>query len=715
MSSESTVTLRGRFVDDISRGIQSVKDTTAALADEFNRAGNGAEEFSKSTSSMTQVFRGFIALESVRYLKDMGEAVFDATAEMQSLKMGMSAVMKSSSLAASEMERLKEVAKLPGLGYSEAIRMSISLQSAGFSADQARESMKAFGNALATVGKGKADLDGVGLALTQIMSKGKVSAEEINQIAERVPQIRIAMQDAFGTANTEMIQAMGLTSSQFIRGVTEELGKLKTVTGGLKNDSENLSDAWFQLKANIGGSGAVFSQALGSVASVIALFNSGYDEMRKKANQSKIDAAMASIAWTKRVVAEEIAAGRVLTAAEKKAIDDKLNSQRAILAQLKSDAGAAASATTDAQKEILKRADAIKAKSRESDLAAEAIKYKIDLRDAGNNAKALEIIEAEHQARLAEIKEKWNKKEKHKKPKEDHSARDAAQREADDINRRAERVQEWNAKTRADQIKQVQDELKITNDGIKAAEKLKEKAQRDTLKHTASLYRLEADEQRKALARQKKQFQDYSKDIRGIADKEATYLITSTDSWADKKKKIQDDLFQEAVSRSVSWVTQSISDMIEEATFRTATAVAQEAEAKAIAAEQIATAELTGAALAQAYVSAAYAASVASFGGAAIAGTTAYTAGLATAQGATIAARETGGSTLGAGGLMVGERRPEYFQPTTPGQIHNSTVNHNFGGVTVNVHGGGGDPQAIAAAVIRAQKIQARGRMATSH
>lgn len=71
---------------------------------------------------------------------------------------------------------------------------------------------------------------------------------------------------------------------------------------------------------------------------------------------------------------------------------------------------AAKTALTDGQKEILKREGAIKAKSREADLAAEAIKYRLDLKDAGDNAKAKEIIEAEHQARLAEIKARWAKK-----------------------------------------------------------------------------------------------------------------------------------------------------------------------------------------------------------------------------------------------------------------------------------------------------------------
>jgi tape measure domain-containing protein len=106
----------------------------------------------------------------------------------------------------------------------------------------AERSLLAYGNALATVGKGKAELAGVTTALTQISAKGKVTAEEINQIAERVPQIRVAMQAAFGTANTEALQKMGLTAKQFIQGVNDELLKLPRVTGGAQNAFENLED-----------------------------------------------------------------------------------------------------------------------------------------------------------------------------------------------------------------------------------------------------------------------------------------------------------------------------------------------------------------------------------------------------------------------------------------------------------------------------------------
>jgi tape measure domain-containing protein len=165
-----------------------------------------------------------------------------AAMDMDSLRKGLDAVSGSSAATEQQLVRLNEVAKLPGLGFQQAIQGSISLQAAGLNANLAERALKAFGNALATVGKGKADLDGVNLALTQMVSKGKVVAQDINQIQERVPQIRQAMKAAFGTADTEELQKQGISSEIFVNGIIAQLEKLPTVTGGVRNDFENLTD-----------------------------------------------------------------------------------------------------------------------------------------------------------------------------------------------------------------------------------------------------------------------------------------------------------------------------------------------------------------------------------------------------------------------------------------------------------------------------------------
>jgi tape measure domain-containing protein len=172
-----------------------------------------------------------------------GAAAIRAAADTDNLKRGLTAVAGSSAEAERQLVRLKEVAKLPGLGFREAIQGSINLQAAGLNARLAERALMGFGNALATVGKGKAELDGVILALTQIAAKGKVSAEEINQLQERVPQIRQIMKDAFGTADTEVLQKAKIGATEFIEAVVSRAEAAKKSTAGVTVSFENLQDS----------------------------------------------------------------------------------------------------------------------------------------------------------------------------------------------------------------------------------------------------------------------------------------------------------------------------------------------------------------------------------------------------------------------------------------------------------------------------------------
>lgn len=177
------------------------------------------------------------------------QAVLTIVAPYDSLTRGLRTLEGTAEKTTRRIETLREVAKTPGLGFQEAIQGDIRLRAVGLSAQASEDSLKAFGNALAIVGGGKADLDSIVLALSKIAAKGKVSAEEINQIAERVPQVRQAMQDAFGTGDAEALGKAGIDATAFISGLVAELGKLPKATGGAQNDLDNYTDAWKTLKA----------------------------------------------------------------------------------------------------------------------------------------------------------------------------------------------------------------------------------------------------------------------------------------------------------------------------------------------------------------------------------------------------------------------------------------------------------------------------------
>lgn len=183
---------------------------------------------------------------------------------------GLAAYAKNAQELQDQLGRLQEIAKLPGLGLKEVRAGVLQLEAAGLNAQTAERALMAFGNALALVGKGKSELDGVILALGQIASKGSISAEEINQIAERVPQIRQVLVSAFGTASTEAIQKMGIGADQAIKRIIAGLEQLPKATTSALTTFENLQDALEQAFIPIGrGILDIFSSAEGGTMRLI--------------------------------------------------------------------------------------------------------------------------------------------------------------------------------------------------------------------------------------------------------------------------------------------------------------------------------------------------------------------------------------------------------------------------------------------------------------
>ena len=183
---------------------------------------------------------------------------------------GLAAYAKNAQELKAQLTRLNEIAKLPGLGLTEVRAGVLNLEAAGLSAQTSERALMAFGNALALVGKGKSELDGVILALGQIASKGAISAEEINQIAERVPQIRQVLVSAFGTASTEAIQKMGLSADVAIGKIIAGLEQLPKATSSALTTFENLQDALEQAFLPIGrGILDIFSSAEGGTMRLI--------------------------------------------------------------------------------------------------------------------------------------------------------------------------------------------------------------------------------------------------------------------------------------------------------------------------------------------------------------------------------------------------------------------------------------------------------------
>jgi len=253
---------------DLERGLADSTRRAAAFGDLLSAIG------SRLTTTVTLPFVGLAA------------ASVAAATRLDSLKRGLEAVAGSSQEAERQLARLTEIAKAPGIGFAEAIQGSVRLQSVGFSAGLAERSLKAFANAIALTGGGRAELQRVTVQLGQLASKGKVLSQDLRPIIENAPAVGRALREAFGTVDSEAIQALGLSTEQFMSRLLGALESLPQVTGGAKNAFENFRDAG---ERALGGMAAIFlpmlSNALNALSERVAHVTAAFRALSPSSQQ----------------------------------------------------------------------------------------------------------------------------------------------------------------------------------------------------------------------------------------------------------------------------------------------------------------------------------------------------------------------------------------------------------------------------------------------
>ena len=254
-------------------GILSIK--IRADATPFERSlktiGRNITAFSQKSLA---IGRG-ISLGFTAPLMAVGATAVNAAADFDSLERALSGIMGGAGAAAGEMMKLKEAAKLPGLGFEEAVRGSVNLQAVGLSAEEARKTLIGFGTAIAASGGGSVNLASVTKQLTQMISKNRILQEDFGILQENVPLIGDALEKAFGTRNIEKVRETGIAAADFNMKLVASLQTLPAViaaTGGLRNNIDNFKDSLKFTQVELGKAilkNIDLEAALESISSVI--------------------------------------------------------------------------------------------------------------------------------------------------------------------------------------------------------------------------------------------------------------------------------------------------------------------------------------------------------------------------------------------------------------------------------------------------------------
>ena len=152
---------------------------------------------SASGGGIGAVFGGSLAADAFSRIQasasDAGTAVFDFTSRIQQSHIAFTTLSGSAGTATKHLADLRKLATQTPLALQSLTSMSQRLQGAGVQLERIVPLIKEIGNTAAATGELTAErMEGISLAFSQVITKGKVSAEEMNQLAERgIPAWRI--------------------------------------------------------------------------------------------------------------------------------------------------------------------------------------------------------------------------------------------------------------------------------------------------------------------------------------------------------------------------------------------------------------------------------------------------------------------------------------------------------------------------------------------
>jgi len=196
-----------RFEADMRQSNRIANQTMQRMAGDVSR---GTDAIQNSLSMVGKsIVAGFSAGAIIAFTKEVAQAGIQA----EKLQMQFKAVAGNSAAAAREMSYIRNVSNQLGLDFQSSAtayaKFLASTRNTSIEGDSARKVFEGVSKAVTAMGLSAEESNGIFLALSQMMSKGKVSAEELNgQLGERLPGALKLAADGMGLTTAELMKQM---------------------------------------------------------------------------------------------------------------------------------------------------------------------------------------------------------------------------------------------------------------------------------------------------------------------------------------------------------------------------------------------------------------------------------------------------------------------------------------------------------------------------
>jgi len=215
-------------------------------------------DIKKITRSMNQMGREFsnagraMTMGMTLPMVGAGAAAIKLAGEFEQTKIAFNTMLGSAEKSTVFLKQLESFAKRTPFEFKDLTDASKRMMALGFRAEQIIPTLTSIGDAVAGLGGGAPMIDRVTLALGQMQAKGKVSAQEMNQLAEAgIPAWKL-LADKIGKSIPEAMKLAekGAISSSvavpaILEGMTQRFGGMmdkqsRTFLGQLSNLKDQL-------------------------------------------------------------------------------------------------------------------------------------------------------------------------------------------------------------------------------------------------------------------------------------------------------------------------------------------------------------------------------------------------------------------------------------------------------------------------------------------
>jgi tape measure domain-containing protein len=261
----------------LARDLDKVGIEAGGAASKVDQLDKELDDLGKRGPGLTAVTTAIQALAASL----VAQAFINANVEAEKFTRTLTLLKGSSTAAAEEFEYVKRISNELGLEISVTAGAYASLTAAtngtNLQGEATRTIFEAVSRAMAALGRSSDETSGAFLAITQIVSKGRVSLEELNgQLGERLPGALQIAARGLGLTTEELIKLVetgGLTATQFLPAFASELNKtfgsadFDGYTANLARLKNSLNEAFVVL----GSSGAFDALTLGLKAGTTAI------------------------------------------------------------------------------------------------------------------------------------------------------------------------------------------------------------------------------------------------------------------------------------------------------------------------------------------------------------------------------------------------------------------------------------------------------------